>query len=82
MSNAPPEVLAAWQNAAEARLSYLEEMLVDGESDLPPVETDEPYCGCQTCQIREVINAIVLVTENWRQPAKTKLGTEPEWRAL
>lgn len=63
MTTFPPQALAAAQEAAEARVAYLEEMLIDGESDKPPVVGGEEYCGCTTCQVREIITAVVPILE-------------------
>lgn len=49
------ELEQAAQKAAEARLAAATEVLFD-ESDLP-VELAGPYCGCDTCIVREVIDA-------------------------
>jgi hypothetical protein len=51
------------QQAAEARLAYCGEVLFAEENDEepgPPGEDQEPcapYCGCDTCIVREVLDA-------------------------
>lgn len=43
-------------NAAERRLDQLEAALYDGEADMPE-ELAGPFCGCNTCIVREVLHA-------------------------
>lgn len=49
------ELEQAAQKAAEARLGAATEALFD-ERDTP-IDLAGPYCGCDTCVVREVIDA-------------------------
>lgn len=49
------------QEAAEERLSYCQSTLYEDEAEVPaPGEGQEPsapFCGCDTCVVREVLDA-------------------------
>lgn len=45
------------QRSAEERLAVATAVLFDDEDQLASVELAAPYCGCDTCVVREVISA-------------------------
>lgn len=45
----------AAQRAAEAHLAACHDYLM--EEDLPEPDTAGPFCGCITCEVREVLHA-------------------------
>ena len=49
------------QEAAEARLAYRQAQLYEDEDPAELAEGDEgpsaPFCGCETCIVREVLDA-------------------------
>lgn len=57
------------QRAAEARLAALDEELFGDEAAplaVPPPLSAGPYCGCQTCVVRETLDAAFLWLEEAR----------------
>jgi hypothetical protein len=78
---------AAAQKAAEERLAYCNAQLYEDEiedgNELPaPGEGQEPcgpFCGCDTCIVREVLDAawphlLELAREEARKPALTAVS--------
>lgn len=45
------------QQAAERRLAVATSVLFDEEDELAAAELTAPYCGCDTCIVREVVAA-------------------------
>ncbi len=57
-----PDVCRLAQEAAEERLVDLDFQLSREEEGLPtrwPDDMQAPFCGCQTCIVREVLTAII-----------------------
>jgi hypothetical protein len=72
------------QEAGEARLAYCQEMLYEDdhpdEPIRPPGEFEEPcgpYCGCETCIVREVLDAAwPFMLEMAREEAREEVNVE------
>lgn len=45
------------QRAAEERLNALDDNLLDDVPLPPGIEPVAPYCGCRTCEVREILAA-------------------------
>lgn len=49
------------QEAGERRLSFCNMIVMDGSSaaelEFPGEQESAPYCGCQVCDVREVLDA-------------------------
>lgn len=85
-----PDYEAAAQAAGEDRLAYCQSQLYEDENpDEPPApaagegqEPCAPFCGCDTCIVREVLDAawpfmLELAREEARQPALTVVSAPP-----
>lgn len=51
------ELEESMQRAAERRLAMANDSLFDEGDDLAPLELAGAYCGCDTCVVREVLDA-------------------------
>lgn len=84
-----PDHEAAAQRAGEERLAYCQAQLYEDENPDPPApapgegqEPCAPFCGCDTCIVREVLDAawphlLELAREEARRPGVTVVAAPP-----
>lgn len=76
---------AAAQKAAEAHLAACQEALFEMEEDsgeLVESPASAPFCGCDTCMVREVLYAAWTVLDEWVEDALDGKPRPPELRLI